>query len=273
MTPDDLDNDVRRLWRSQPEDVPGLSLDVVRRRSQQFEGTIRRRNYVEYAAAVFVVAVVVPRIWRTPNHVLALAGAALVAGIAYVMYRIHTAGSQRALPSELGVRSGVEFLRTELERQRDLLQNIWSWYVLPLWPGMALLLLGQVIARPERWPFALGTAAFAVLVGFQIAWMNKRGARMLQDVIDKLEEDPVAALSSPPPRPTVPQRLNGWFMLSLAGAGVVLVAIRQFFPEVITHVPGLMRLPGEARYPALLAVFIPAGMALQALWWILRGRK
>ncbi len=119
----------------------------------------------------------------------------------------------------------------------------------------------------------LGTATLAVLMAFQIAWLNKRSARTLQDIIDTLGENPAAALSSPAPTLTLPQRLSVWFLMSFVGATVVAVVIRQLLPEAIGNVPGLMRLPSEARYPALVAALIPAGMALQALWWTLRRRR
>ena len=216
MTPDERDDDLRRLWKSQADDLPGLSLDIVQTRARMLERRVHRRNMGEYAAALVVAAFVLPRIWTAPNGVLAIGGTVLLAGIAYVMYRMHAFGSARTMPSDLAIRSCVEFHRAELERQRDLLQNIWTWYLLPFWPGMGLILIGTTMERPDRWPLALGTAVLAVLMAFQIAWMNKRSAKTIQEMIDRLKENPVAAFRMEPPSLTLAQRLSVWFLTSFS---------------------------------------------------------
>ena len=155
---------------------------------------------------------------------------------------------------------------------RDVLQHIWTWYLLPFWPGMALILIGGLIERPERWLFALGTATLALLLAFQIAWMNKRSAKALQDAIDTLEENPIAALNSPPPTLALPQQFNVWFLTSFLAASVIGLVIRRFFPEATGNIPGLMQLPSGARHIALVVALILAGMTIQALWWTLRQR-
>lgn len=272
MTPDERNDDLRRLWKSQPDDVPGLSLDAVRARSRMLERMVRRRNYGEYAAALVVTAFVVPRMWTAPNGVLLAGGAALLGGIGFVMYRIHEAGSARTMPTDIGVLSCVEFHRAELERQRDALQNIWTSYLLPFWPGMALILIGQVIERPERWLFSVATAALAVLMAFQIAWMNKRTAKTLQDVIDRLDENPVATFRSTPPPLTLSQQLNVWFLISFLGASAIGLVIRRFFPEAMASIPGLSELPAVTRNIVFVLVVLVVGMVIQALWWATRRR-
>ncbi|HZI78054.1 MAG TPA: hypothetical protein VFD69_01005 [Vicinamibacterales bacterium] len=260
------------LWKSQADDLPGLGLDTVQTRSRTLERRVHRRNIGEYAAALVVVAIVVPRIWTAPNSVLAAGGAVLLGGIAYVTYRMRAFGSARTMPSDLGTRSGLEFHRAELERQRDLLQNIWTWYLLPFWPGMGLILIGATMERPDGWPFALGTAVLAVRMAFQIAWMNKRSARTLQEMIDRLKENPVVALRRDPPSLTLAQRLSVWFLTSFLGAIAVGFLVGRFFPEVKANVFGLGSLPPVTRDGLFVLVLIVAGVTVQALWWMIRRR-
>ncbi len=203
---------------------------------------------------------------------LAAGGAVLLAGIAYVMYRMHAFGSARTMPSDLAVRSCVEFHRAEIERQRDLLQNIWTWYLLPFWPGMSLSLIGATIERPDRWPNALGTAVLAVLMAFQIAWMNKRSAKTLQEMIDGLKENPVAALRTDPPSLTFAQRLSVWVMTSFLGATAVLFVMRRFFPEVKAGILSFAGLPAATPNAVFILVLLVVGVAVQAAWWMIRRR-
>jgi hypothetical protein len=273
MSPDERDDDLRRLWKSQAHDLPDLSLDLVQIRSRMLERRVHRRNIGEYAAALVVVAFVLPRIWTAPNGVLAAGGAVLLAGIAYVTYRLHAFGQARTMPSDLATRSCVEFHRAELERQRDLLQNIWTWYLLPFWPGMGLILLGATMERPEHWRFALGTAVLAILMAFQIAWMNKRSARTLQEMIDRLEENPVTAFRRDPPSLTLAQRLSVWFLTSFLGATAVGFLVGRLFPEVKANFFGLGDLPPVTRDGLFVLVLIVAGVIVQALWWLIRRRS
>ena len=273
MTPDDRHDDLRRLWKGQADDVRGLSLDVVRMRSRALERGVRRRNTGEYVAALVVLTITLPWIWRAPNAVLGAGCALLLAAVGYVTYRLRARGAARSMPADLGVRSCVEFHRAELERQRDLLQNVWTWYLLPFWPGMALILVGATIERPEQWLFAAGTAALAVAMAFQIAWMNKLSAKTLQERIDRLEENPAAAFRMGPPSLTLGQRLSVWFLTSFLGATAVGFVMGRFFPEAKAGIFGLGGLPTPTRDGLFVLVLIVAGVVIQALWWMLRRRR
>jgi hypothetical protein len=237
------------------------------------ERRVQRRNLAEYAAALIVVAFVLRSVWIASSGVLAVGGTALLAGIAYVTYRLHAFGSARTMPSDLATGSCVEFHRAELERQRDLLQNVWTWYLLPFWPGIGLILIGATMERPDRWPFALGTAVLAVLMAFQIAWMNKRSARTLQEMIERLKENPVAALRTDPPSLTLAQRLSVWFLTSFFGATSVGFLMGRFFPEVKANIFGLGALPPVTRDGVFVLVLIVVGVTVQALWWMIRRRS
>jgi hypothetical protein len=270
MTPDERNDDLRRLWKSQPDEGPGVSLDIVRARSRMLERRVRRRNYVEYAAALVVVAFVAPLTWTAPNGVLLAGGLTLLAGIAYVGYRIHSAGSPRLMPADMGVLSSIDFHRAELERQRDLLQNIWTWYLLPFWPGLGLMMIGATIERPDHWPSALGSAVLAVLMGFQIAWMNKRSARTLQEMIDRFDENPVATLRSDPPSLTLAQRLSVWAVMSFLGATALLFVMQVFFPEAKASIIDFAGLPAATPNAVFILVLLAVGVAAQAAWWMIR---
>ena len=86
----------------------------------------------------------------------------------------------------------LEYQRRELVRQRDALDSIFTWYLLPLIPGMAVIMLAPLLSTPLadwEWPPADGlfvmAAVIAVLVG--IYALNKFGARYLQGQIDEID--------------------------------------------------------------------------------------
>jgi hypothetical protein len=93
------------------------------------------------------------------------------------------------MPADMGLTNCLQFHRGELERQRDLLQGVWKWYLGPMIPGVILFYLGPVLAQPERasralWPFA-ATVVFFVLIGE----LNRHVARKFQARIDALERN------------------------------------------------------------------------------------
>jgi hypothetical protein len=110
-------------------------------------------------------------------------------------------------------------------------------------------------------------------VAFQIAWTNRRSAATLQGMIDALEEEPVAALRRDPPSLTLTQRLSVWFLTSFLGATAVGVLAGRLFPEAKANLFGLGSLPPTTRDGLFVLVLIVAGVAIQALWWVVRRKK
>ena len=178
---------LRGAWRSQPAEGEAPRLDDVRRRAAEFERTIRKRNLSEYVAALLVVLFFG---WpaATAEATSARVGAALIiAGTLYVVAQLRRRGSASAAPSDAGLEPCLDFHRRELERQRRLLRGIWSWYLLPLVPGLAVMLGGQVLAHPESAWRVGWFALFCALLFAGIGWINHRAAAELEREIDQLE--------------------------------------------------------------------------------------
>jgi hypothetical protein len=80
-----------------------------------------------------------------------------------------------------------------LERQRDLLRTVWSWYLGPLIPGLAVLITAYALANPAHWKyqglFIAGYVLFVAAFVVGIAKLNAGAARKLQKQIDELDED------------------------------------------------------------------------------------
>lgn len=110
-------------------------------------------------------------------------------------------------------------------------------------------------------------------MAFQIAWMNKRSARTIQEMIDRLKEEPVVAPRTAPPSLTLAHRLSVWFLTSFLGATAVGFLMGRFLPKVKANIVGLGGLPPVTRDGLFVLVLIVVGVALQALWWMIRRRS
>jgi lipopolysaccharide export LptBFGC system permease protein LptF len=146
----------------------------------------------EYAAAIVVAAFFGFEFWRAPDPVARMGFLLLIAGIAYVVWELHTKASSEVLPEDAGLSSYIEFQRRELERQRDALRSVWRWYLGPLVPGMAVLLASFGRANPRHiqhiWLFLAIEAAVIGAVFAGIAKLNSKAADKLQKQIDDLDE-------------------------------------------------------------------------------------
>lgn len=181
-------NQTQQLWQSQPVEGIKMSAEAIRSRAGKFESRIQWRNIREYVASL-AAAVAFGYFFVTTHQVLFRAAYVLfIAGLGWVVVQLHRKGSARSMPAAMGTSTSVQFFRAELERQRDVVKNVWPWYLAPLVPGFVVMTAATVLARPSL----AGLAAAAWLDGFVavvfvLVWrMNVRAARCLQRMIDEL---------------------------------------------------------------------------------------
>jgi len=165
-----------------------MPLDEIKARARKFGRTIRRRNLIEYAAAVFVVLAFgrLAVIATTPT--IRIGAAMIVAATLFIVYYMHTrswvpASSDDAAASQ----DCTAFYRALLTRQRDVLRGVWWWYLLPFVPGLLLMVIGRVAQEPDRVGRAVLGIGLNVAVFLGIGLLNERAARKLQREIDALD--------------------------------------------------------------------------------------
>ncbi|HMD97065.1 MAG TPA: hypothetical protein VKM93_07005 [Terriglobia bacterium] len=168
-----------------------MSIDEIRRKARKFQQKIGRRNLREYIAALVVVVFFSYTLWHDPDTVTRVGFAMIIAGMLYIVYQLHHRGSARSPAAEMGSASWLEFHRRELERQRDLVGSVWSWYLGPMIPGWVVLTVGLARTNPGHLQHVgvslavLNLVAALVFVGI---WkLNQRAARRLQRRIDELD--------------------------------------------------------------------------------------
>ncbi len=177
-------NDPQQLWQSQPVENAKMSVDAIRRRAGRFERRIRNRNLREYVSSLVAVAMF-GYFFAKDDAVLArIAYVLFIGGLVWVVVQLHRKGSVRSMPAASEASASLQFFRAELERQRDAVRNVWSWYLAPLVPGFLVLTIAA-IAAGRMLRITLTDAGVAAL--FFFVWkLNQRAARCLQRTIDEL---------------------------------------------------------------------------------------
>lgn len=186
MAPDDP----IELWQSQTVETTTMSLEDLRYKSARFESCIRARNRRETIASIFTIGIFGFYLYWFPTP-LARAGSILtIAGVLYMIYQINRRGAPAHAPADAGFETCVAFRRHELERHRDLLRSVWSWYLGPIIPGLVVFFAGALAAKihnPVDWWKAVPVALVTGGALWTAAWLNHRWADRLQRQIDELD--------------------------------------------------------------------------------------
>jgi len=200
MTGDPIEESAKSVWQSQPSmQEPGdreqMPMDDLKQKMTRLEKKLFWRNTREYIAAVFVIAAYAFYVWKFSAILMQVGSVLVIAGTLFVMVQLHRRGARKFAAAERSMTACIDFYKSELERQRDALRTVWSWYLLPFMPGMSVFFLGTAIksaGNPVHWGRALasfGVTMGAVILAFGLVILvNQRAARKVQRQIDELDE-------------------------------------------------------------------------------------
>ena len=177
---------LKTVWQNQPSEGIRMSVDEIRHRAGKFQKKVYWRNAREYIAAIVVLVIFGFDFWHTSDALARVAFGLIIAGTLYVIWHLHQRGASRSVPTEMGLASGLEFHRRELERQRDLLRSVWSWYLGPVIPGLVVLMVARARIDPGHLRNIGLSSALIALVFVSAWWLNQRAARKLERRIDEL---------------------------------------------------------------------------------------
>ena len=194
MTNKSASEDIKNLWQSQPAESPRIRPEDFLRKMDKFERRIFWRNMREYAAGVVVIASFGYYGWKLHGLLVRLGAGLIIAGALTVMFELHRRGSVRTAPADLGLSTCIDFHRKSLERQRDALRTVWTWYLLPFVPGLAVFEIGSAMNQWKAHPVGLGHLVTSLLISggiiaavfFGVLRLNQWAAGKLQKRIDEL---------------------------------------------------------------------------------------
>ena len=187
MPNDEMKDDLRTQWQSQP---PEGGTDVSRRGSRAGSTVPEKNTEAEYSR-VFRNGSChwdgdTSRVFLRSFPLIVVAMGLIIAGTLVIAYQFRKRMSTRSFTAAAASMSCLEFYRRELERQRDANLSIWSWYILPMLPGTAMMLIGMAF-MPALGPVVALFYAVAFTAAFIFTGVaNKRAARRLQQKIDEL---------------------------------------------------------------------------------------
>ena len=185
------DDKAKKAWQSSVEIAGAPPLEEVRKGANKLYLIVKWRNRVEYVACAIAIVVFGYYFFTLP-HILHKVGAVLViVASVFAPWQLHRRAS--AVSPEIdGAIPLYLFLRGQLVRQRDALKTIFSWYILPFMPGLALMVAGNGLdpkieaAGPPIWVRWVALLSMVGLIG-GIWWANQLVARRMQRRIDEID--------------------------------------------------------------------------------------
>jgi len=197
MTYDNSAGDLLNLWQSQSSELIPMPVEKLRQASDMLTRRVYWRNLREYAAAALVVAAFGYCFFKFDAMLVRLGAGLTIAGALLMAFQLHRKGSAANRTAGMEAKSCLEFYRSALVRQRDLLSSVWKWYLLPFAPGMVLFLIGQLQFVLDQPAAHLHYGLIALVFGLTFAGcagvfalvgtLNRRAAKDLQSQIDALD--------------------------------------------------------------------------------------
>lgn len=158
---------------------------AVRARASALARTVRSRNLRETLAAAVVVAAGIRLAWIGKSTLVQVGGVAMALGALVVAFVIaRRGGSGPAPPPTAPTSEVVEHERAELERQAELLQRVWLWYVAPLLPAIVAIYVDAFRRAPDGRGTVVALAAGTVAFLAGVVVFNRRAARALRQRTD-----------------------------------------------------------------------------------------
>src|ERR1039457_5375304 len=101
MPNEPLPDDIRNVWQNQPLENKPMALEEIRRKAQQFEKRISRRNLREYLGGALGIAIFTFDLFKFPSPMARTGSLLIIAGIVVIMIQIYKRASPGKVPVDL----------------------------------------------------------------------------------------------------------------------------------------------------------------------------
>ena len=165
MAEEPIDPRHENVWKGQEEEPMQMTLEEVCSRAHSFERKSVRSFWGSMAALGFVVVVSAIYIFQFSDPLIRIGNASALTIFLYLAVRIARHGPPRRLRAGAQAATCVDFLRSELEKKRELLLEF-RMITLLLIPGLVALWWGGGPTAVAEW---LGIA-YPWLVRYQQSW-------------------------------------------------------------------------------------------------------
>jgi hypothetical protein len=193
MQNDSPGNSVKTIWLNQPTEKPTMISKLIAQKSRELRTRTRRGLMgtvtAPLAAGIFYAFSMKasPALRQVLQPLILFALSWGLAGVYFLNRGMWSA----AMPGDLGLKTGLQACRLEIERQRDLARRVLVWSFAPLMLTVATFILAlALIPTGGRGIFPNGLPFLIVLVVWIVSFfvLRSREQRKLKREIDELKD-------------------------------------------------------------------------------------
>jgi hypothetical protein len=187
-----IEDELVKIWQSSPNqerikfDKSRLMMDV-QTTLDVFHQKIKYRDLMEQLAGIGVIPVFAYYAYHIPFLLTKITSVLIIFWVSYVIFRIRTAKKHK--PGAL-TETYLEYLhktRKYLTIQKEMLDNVLYWYILPCMILIFLFVLGPGITG--RWPQIIMMWISTAALGVVIYYLNKSAVKkQFIPRLDKIDE-------------------------------------------------------------------------------------
>jgi hypothetical protein len=199
------DNELKSLWHEQEWQPPTPLSDAellirMHARMRRFDRTIFWRDIRELAACAFILVFFGRSLFQSASTLTHAGAALLVAASIWIALALMIARRRhKPLPPSVPMSEFVAAERTKVDRQRSLLQSVLWWYILPIYIGVALFILGSGADVTFKITFMVTYAGVCVFIYFLNQHAVRKSLAPLQNELNHLLQSFPNPTEFPPP--------------------------------------------------------------------------
>jgi len=187
------ENGVRTIWLNQPTEKPTMISKLIEQRSRTLRAKTRRGliGTVTGPLAAGIFYAISMRAFPAQRQVLQPPFAFALAWSLAGFYFLNRGMWSAVMPGDLGLNTGLEVCRREVERQRDLARRILVWTLGPAMLATATFVLALALVPPGvRGIIPKALPMLIVLVVWLVSFfvIRSREQRELQRELDELKD-------------------------------------------------------------------------------------
>lgn len=185
-------DDLKGIWQNQPAGTSTMTLKLIHSKARDLRAKTRQKVLRTLAGPLTVAFcyVVAMRAFPQQGHLLPMFAGALVWSL-IGLYFLNRGMWSPVMPGDAGLRTGLEFCREEIERQRNLLRRVLLWSLGPILLSLATLISTlAIVGSNARGLLPNGLPFLTLVVVWIIVYfvMRAREQRELDREIEELDD-------------------------------------------------------------------------------------
>jgi hypothetical protein len=183
----------QKIWLNQPAEARAMTSEWIQQRSRELRAKTLKKLLGAFAGPLVVVVFfafsvnLFGRVGQMLQPVFGLAFAWSLAGL----FVVNRGMWSTATPEGLGIRTGLEFCKREVQRQRDLVRRLLLWSFGPVLVSIGTFVVAlAMVGTPDHGIIPNGLPFLAAVVIWIVGYfmIRAREQRELQRALGELDE-------------------------------------------------------------------------------------